>query len=467
MGMYNDVINAKKEFVIWGCGKYLEDNINRLNPDIKIRFLCDSNKEKWNHLFTSLQLPCISPDELLLQKDIVVLIAVLDKAVSKEIAQWLKQNNILFLHMAEAINAYQDCWEEKEIKKYEDAMMRVKEPAGLDKLKYFINVSVPVEVCNLQCQYCYIGQNQGMKPKEMLMHSPRFIRRALSRKRLGGTALINFCGVGETLLCQELVSIIWELLDEGHYISIITNAVLRKPLEKLLEKNEEYCERLFFKCSFHYRELKKRNLLDLFAQNVHYIDDKGASYSIELVPEDELVPMREEVKEFSIKEFGALPHVTVARDERKSDIPILTKYSDEEYRKIWSEFESSMFDVKMKYRENREEYCLAGSNSFVLDLGTGDVFACPYNESRANFYQDISQKISYEPIGYSCKSPYCINAHAYLTLGLINEINDYSYLETRDRDTMAGETWVKGKMAQFLAQRIYDNCMKEDKSAYE
>ena len=90
-------------------------------------------------------------------------------------------------------------------------------------------------------------------------------------------------------------------------------------------------KRLEFKCSFHYLELKKKGWLERFAENVQKIWDAGASANIELAPSDELIPYIDEVKEFSMKHFGALPHLTILRDDRTSKIDYLTKMTEEEY----------------------------------------------------------------------------------------------------------------------------------------
>ena len=60
-----------------------------------------------------------------------------------------------------------------------------------------------------------------------------------------------------------------------------------------------------------------------------------ASFTIEVTPSDELIPYIDEMKEVSLREFGALPHITVARDESKPDYPLLTKLSKDDYIKTW------------------------------------------------------------------------------------------------------------------------------------
>ncbi len=458
--VYSAAKSENKEFVIWGYGNYLREVYGRLDPALNVSAICDSDSAKWGKSFYGIDIVCISPDVLAGKQNVVVLIAVQNYAVEMQIAKQLQEMKIDYCHINEAIKEYQSEWEAKEMENYDKKFSGISEPEGLDTLKCFITISVPIEACNLRCEYCYIGQKKEFERKEVLYHSPQFIRKALSRKRLGGTALINFCGVGETLMCKEIIPILQELLEEGHYISIITNALLTDALKELLNLDQSYNERLFFKCSFHYRQLVQKNLLGRYVDNVNLIKKSGASFSVELVPEDEIIPNIEEIKEFSIREFGALPHVTVARDESEEECPILSKLTEEEYRKIWGQFESPMFDIKMEYRNKLKEFCLAGKGTFLFSLESGNVSPCPFHKGCGNVYGNIGEVIEFKTVGENCKAPYCINAHAYLTLGMVAAIRDISYLDVRDRKTVIGESWVRPKMANFIKQRICDNIEK-------
>ena len=59
---------------------------------------------------------------------------------------------------------------------------------------------------------------------------------------------INFCGAGETLLCHSLVQIVNELIKEGHYIQIVTNATISKKIDEFINSDIDLSH-LFFKCS--------------------------------------------------------------------------------------------------------------------------------------------------------------------------------------------------------------------------
>ena len=66
-----------------------------------------------------------------------------------------------------------------------------------DKIKKFIEIHIPVTTCNLKCHYCYIAQQRKFSDKwDGLSRSIDDIKKAFSRKRLGGVCMLNLCGGG-------------------------------------------------------------------------------------------------------------------------------------------------------------------------------------------------------------------------------------------------------------------------------
>lgn len=450
-------LGADQRYIIWGAGSYLTQIIDKIDPKLDILCVCDTDKNRWGTEVTNRKIKCVGTEILEKYEDIVVIISIRNKRTVAEISQILNEKGIRWCHINELARMYMHEYERIQINKYNQTIGGLSEPDSKDVLRRFVSVSVPVQACQLRCEYCYIGQNGGFENDEIILPSAEFIRKSLSRKRLGGTALINFCGVGETLLCKDLEHIVSELLLEGHYISIITNALLTEEINKYVSLEHDMRKRLFFKCSFHYKQLKERNLLDLFAENVNRLRQSEISISVELVPHDELVPDILNIMEFSREHFGALPHLTVGRDEAKEDMPILTKYSLEDYRKIWNVFDSQMFCFKLGQMAKRKEYCTAGKNTFILSLESGDISPCPHEKVFFNIYDDISKKIEFKEVGCKCSDAYCRNGHAYLTLGMVKEVNAGSYLQMRDRITLDGMHWVGEDMANIFKQRICDN----------
>ena len=204
----------------------------------------------------------------------------------------------------------------------------------MDKIKKFIDCYIPVCNCNLKCNYCYISTWESFKQIEnskKIEFSPELIRKALSKKRWGGSLMLNFCAAGETLLCNELIPIVEQLLEEGHYCMIVTNGTITPKFKKLTELPQESRNKLFIKFSYHYLELKRLNLLDVFFENVNRMKDAGISYTVEVTPSDEYIPYIEEIKQTCLERVGALPHITVCRIEN-GDVPLMSKLEKEEFK---------------------------------------------------------------------------------------------------------------------------------------
>ena len=329
-----------------------------------------------------------------------------------------------------------------------------------DKIKKFIDAYIPVTTCNLRCHYCYITL-QHMFDNEIpkFKYTPQYMAKALAKERLGGTCCINFCGGGETLIPNEMPDIINEILIQGHYVMVVTNGTLSQRFDEIVKKiGTEQLKRLFFKFSFHYLELKSRNLLDTFVANINKIKNAGCSFTVEITPNDELIPYIEDIKQFSIDEFGALPHITVARDSRKNDLPILTNLSHEEYIKTWNQFNSKLFEYKISvFGEKRKEFCYAGAWSYYLDLLTGDLKQCYCGEVLQNIYADIKIPIIEKPIGKNCKEAHCYNAHAWLTWGDIPSKKAPTYLEMRDRKCIDRSNWCIEPIYSFYKSKLYES----------
>lgn len=327
-----------------------------------------------------------------------------------------------------------------------------KEEAVMTK---YIGIDVPAYGCNLNCSYCYLDRNQERKiqfPK--LNHSIKYIRNKLQKRNIGGSALIGICASGETLLADGIVELCVELLKEGHYIIIVTNATYSEGISKLIEAAGDYASHLMFKASFHYMELKKRNLLSKFADNITAIDQSKASFSIELMPHDELVEYIPAIMEYSYEFFGALPQLTIGRDE-KNECKLLTKMSIEEYRKTWEVFKSEMFDLKMKYYMMHGTNCNAGRDSFFLEIDSGFMRRCLFADNLGNFYDD-NTSLDFERVGDNCPLKYCYNCHAYVTIGVLPDYPSPSLAIIRDRERLDGRHWLKKDMRRFLDIKLYE-----------
>ena len=100
----------------------------------------------------------------------------------------------------------------------------------MERIKRFIDGYVPVTSCTFKMSFIVtLPTNVFFDTKlPKFRYDAAFIRKALSKDRLGGTCLINLCGGGETLLPAEVVGYTKALLEEGHYVMIVTNATCSK-----------------------------------------------------------------------------------------------------------------------------------------------------------------------------------------------------------------------------------------------
>ena len=323
-------------------------------------------------------------------------------------------------------------------------------------IKKFILFRVPMSICNFRCSYCYLSQRdesfQGEQPP--MRYSPEQIAYALRQERTGGPCLINICADGETLLVQDLDQIVHALLAAGHYVEIVTNLSLTRRLEPYLQFEPELLRRLEFKCSFHYLELKKRNLLDTFADNVQAVWQAGASANIEITPHDELIPCIDEIQAFSLERFGALPHITIARNDRTEKIERLTSLSLDEYARTWGVFRSGFFEYKSRiFGVRQKQFCYAGKWSLYVDLTTGDAMPCYGGGSVPNVFANPDDPFPESPVG-RCRMPHCYNGHALLTVGLIPDADAPGYGELRDRVRVDGTHWLQDEMRAFMNTKL-------------
>ena len=326
----------------------------------------------------------------------------------------------------------------------------------MDKIRRFLCILIPTARCNLKCQYCYLQHRNISQQGECFKFDVETFRRAFSKERMGGVCMVNFTAHGETLLPPQMPDYVRAMLEEGHYVEVITNATVTRAFETFATFPSDLLSRLMFKCSFHWLELKKRGLFEKFFSNVRMARDAGASFSVELMPHDEIIPDIEEILAVTKRELGAPCHVTVGRDaSNPEELPLLTKLPREEYRKTWSRFDSSMFDYKFSVFEKKQRgFCYAGDWMMVLNMGTGMISQCYSGYRSINPFDDLSKPIDFKAIGNFCPYPHCFNAHAWLTFGCIPSADAPYYEEMRNRKCLDGSEWLRPEFKAFCHQKF-------------
>lgn len=292
-----------------------------------------------------------------------------------------------------------------------------------DKIKRVIFFCGGNYFCNLKCEYCYLD---SPKPDKKFC-TPKELIRTFSKKSLGGCAFFNFVTLGETLLCDENIEAIKLFLEEGHVVNVVTNLTYSKNLEKLLLLPEELKSRLIIHASLHYLELKKKNLLDEYFNNLQRCKEAGVSFHMDLTVYEKYMPVLEEIKEVCLLKTGLLPNITIALDKDKNWMPF-DFYNEEAHKKIVDVFEAKELDIQRNIFFDKEENkpCMAGRWSLVYYWSGRRCTAC--NGIKVNIDTPFVNSDGVKWLGGGdtviCPFKRCFCGEIFLTWGLLPERND-------------------------------------------
>lgn len=327
----------------------------------------------------------------------------------------------------------------------------------MEKVVKYIECYIETETCNLKCHYCYIALLKKFKNQIIeIEKTPEEIKKSFSKKRLG-TCLINICAGGETLLGESVLPTVRTLLEEGHFVTLVTNGTMTKRFDEIITWDKALLSHLFIKFSFHYLEMTRLNMLDIFIDNVKKIAHSACSYTVEVTPNDKLIPHIDEVKKVCVDNFGAPCHITIARDDRTGGIELLSEHSLTEFYDIWSTFDSKLLDFKYSiFKKKRTEFCHAGMWSYWVDLNTGEYKQCYTGDTLGNIYENCDEKLVECPVGTKCGLAHCYNGHAFLTLGDIPGVDTVTYAETRNRLEGTDNEWLRPEMKAAMSCKLYE-----------
>lgn len=327
-----------------------------------------------------------------------------------------------------------------------------------DKIHRFVECTVPISNCNLKCEYCYVIQENRRNTKtNSFLLKPREIGKAFSQKRWGGVMLVNLCGFGETLIPKQMPDIIYYILNEGHYINVTNNGTQTERFNEIIKYPKEMLSRLSFSFSLHYVELKKKGLLEVFAENAKKVREAGCSYLIQINLCDTYIELKDEITEYCLKNFNALPQVALTRDETKSkeEFYIYSQRTNEEYFEEGRKYHSPLFEFTLKnFNVKRTEFCYAGDWSFKLDLASGDLRSCYFTRPHYNIYDDLNEEIPINTVGENCGWKYCINSSHFMSLGVIPSVDTPTYGALRNREEA---NWYSKTMISFLESKFNES----------
>ena len=332
----------------------------------------------------------------------------------------------------------------------------------MDKIKRFIECLIPVTVCNLRCDYCYVIQrnkNSGKMPE--YKYSIDTMKKALSKDRLGGVCYFSICGAGETLAPDSTLDVVQMLLENGHYVNVTTNGTLTSRFKSLMSRLDEDCKsRLHFAFSFHYLELKRLNMINNFFENVKFVSKNGCSFLVQINLYDGYLPYLDEIKKLCLENVGAYPQVAATRKENDlyGDVELMTEFGKDKYIENGRKFESPLFDFTMKnFNTKRKEFCYAGDWTFTLNLATGIMQRCYCTVAGTDIFKNPNKKIKFCPVGKHCSSLFCMNSSHFMSLGCIPDLQTPTYASLRNRVTINGGEWYTQRMKEFLSGKLREN----------
>ncbi len=437
--------------VAFGAGVNFYSLVERVDKVCRITAFCDNNSSKWGQYLMGDERVCIKPESLKeLDKPFVLIMAEREnsrRAIEKQCDEYQIP--------------HQRVYEFLEDRKLDAAECRWPQQIQRRRIHKFIELLVHgTTECNFHCEYCYVWRkSEFTQGRETSEYTAKEIRQALSQNRLGGPCHINACALGETLLSENIVELTYELLEEGHYLSIITNGTFVPKIDAILRFPDELLERMFFKFSFHYAELKRTNLLEIFWRNVDKVKASPCSYSLEVTPCDSLVEDISSVKEeFEKRADGAMPHITFTRDSNKTGLDLLSDLSLEEYKRIWSTFDSDLFDLKCGlYKKKIDQACYAGNWSYRINVVNGNLQSCYQQELNGTIFDAPQKPLPILTVDHGCNMDYCFNNHAFLAWGDVPDIPCDNYYKVRDRVSKNSIHWIKEPYAAAMQQKLYDN----------
>ncbi|MDE6845118.1 MAG: polysaccharide pyruvyl transferase family protein [Lachnospiraceae bacterium] len=435
----------------FGIGANFYSLVERLDAVCEIAVFSDNDSGKWGQHILGDQRICMEPRRLRELESPFVLIMAERESSIKAIEEQCDEYGLPHQRVY-------DFLQEIELKP-----VKCQWPQSIQRRRIhkFIELLVHgTTECNFHCEYCYVWRKHEFTPGSITSeYTAKEIREALSQAKLGGPCHINACALGETLLSKDIVELTYELLDEGHYLSIITNGTITPRIDAILQFPDELLERMFFKLSFHYAELKRTKLSDVFWKNADKIKNSPCSYSIEITPCDNLIDEIDNIKkEFAVHAGSAMPHITFTRDTNKEGLDLLSELSLEEYKNVWQTFDSDLFNLKCDlYKKKIHQTCYAGSWSYRVNVVNGNLQSCYQQELVGTVFDEGQKVLPVMPVGHGCRLDYCFNNHAFLAWGDAPEIVCDNYFKVRDRRAEDSTHWVKGTYAAAMQQKLYDN----------
>lgn len=308
-----------------------------------------------------------------------------------------------------------------------------------DKVSRAITVYVQGNACNLQCDYCYYNNsNPSEKTIKAKIEYPLDVMiSAFSPERIGGVADVTIIGSTETLLTEEVIPFVHGLLGLGHVVTVVTNATITERISKLIDCPMECKKNLILKCSFHYRELIKKQLMDVYFSNIKMAVAAGVSAYPFVVICPDYVGELENIGNLIQENLGTKAHCSPCLDIKNAyDLKFGAAFNPEPsenlHEVLEKNFDMRIFDECVKYKQVdvQNSFCYAGCWSVVVDFATGIQRKCHgYPAEIGSFYDNVENLYKWgEPVAMSCGIESCALQYNFFSEGLLPDYKStYTY----------------------------------------
>jgi pyruvate-formate lyase-activating enzyme len=270
-----------------------------------------------------------------------------------------------------------------------------------EKISRALTVYVKGHSCNLQCPYCYVkNSNPNETPQSMFLKYPLDIMiRSFAPKRIGGIAEVTVIGSAETLLTKEVIPFVHGLLHYGHIVTVVSNATLSDRIDELLNCPKDDLKNLILKASFHYEELKKRKLLNVYFKNIKKVIDYGASAYPFVVISPEYSKHLKEIGELIKENLGCKAHCSPCNSiNSEFDLRFHSQFDPKPTRELMKEidqyFDTRIFRECVRYKDVdvQKTFCYAGRWSLGIDMATGQTYKCHgFRKDNEVFYNNVDK----------------------------------------------------------------------------
>lgn len=253
--------------------------------------------------------------------------------------------------------------------------------------------------CNLDCEYCLWKQHKNFDYLECI-NTLKLIKKLL--KEVNDQKNIFYIHGGESTFHPKFEEIFKDLKFDNTFIELQTN---------LTTKNVDFLINTFdnISVSLHYKELKKRNLLDLYLENLEKVSKSGKLHNFDIMLEnlgkDQKIYLdfiKNNILKYSeIAKYSEMIYSYWDNDNimNNSEVFNLNKEFYEKYNKTEKINQKRSTNENWFSNQVKGLYCLAGCKKFHI-FGNGNVYKCASHETQAiKEFNKVKEDGISEPLG--------------------------------------------------------------------